>query len=338
MSIPTGDEDSGKTAAVSTLSLDSGPHEKRATLLLAAAFAAVYLIWGSTYLAIAVGLESLPPLVISACRHLTTGLILYPLLRWRTGIRPTAAQWKTAAITGVLLLLFGNGAVCLSEQSVSSGVAALLVAMVSFWMVLADWLRPGGSKPLPRVVASLLLGFGGLVLLVGPAHLGGSERVNPFGAGILVVGSLAWACGSIYSKHNDLPSSPMLGVAMQSLFGGAALWTAALVTGEVREFHPAAVSLRSWLAVAYLMVFGSGIGFTAYVYLLKKSTAARVGTYAFVNPVVALFLGWIGVGEAVTLRTGLAAAVILTAVLLVITAPHKDAAEAAETLATPGEA
>jgi drug/metabolite transporter (DMT)-like permease len=338
MSKPTADEVLAKAVAVSGSLQNSHAHKKRETLLLVAAFAAVYVIWGSTYLAIVVGLESFPALVLPACRHFAAGLILYPLLRWRTGIRPTAAQWRTAAITGVLLLVFGNGAVCLSEQTVPSGVAALLVAMVSFWMVLADWLRPGGAKPVPRVIASLVLGFGGLVLLVGPAHLGGSGRVDPWGAGILVVGSFAWACGSIYSKHNDLPSSPMLGVAMQSLVGGAALWVVALLAGEGRQFHPASVSLRSWIAVAYLLVFGSGIGFTAYVFLLKKSTAARVGTYAFVNPVVALFLGWIGASEAVTLRTGLAAAVILTAVLLVITAPHKNTAEAAETLAAPGEA
>jgi drug/metabolite transporter (DMT)-like permease len=210
--------------------------------------------------------------------------------------------------------------------------------MVSFWMVLLDWLRPGGMRPLPRVVAGLVLGFSGLVLLVGPAHLGGSERVNPIGAGILLVASFAWACGSIYSKHGDLPQSPLLGVAMQSIAGGAALWVVGLLAGEGRQLHLGAVSARSWIALAYLMVFGSGLGFTAYVYLLKKSSAARVGTYAFVNPVVALFLGWLGAGEAITLRTALAAAVILTAVLLVITAPHKTPLEAAEVLPTPGEA
>jgi drug/metabolite transporter (DMT)-like permease len=214
----------------------------------------------------------------------------------------------------------------------------LLVALVSFWMVLVDWLRPGGLRPLPRVVASLVLGFGGLVLLVGPAHLGGSERVNPIGAGILFVASFAWAWGSIYSKHNDLPSSPLLGVAMQSLAGGAALWIVSLLAGEGRQLHLSEITTRSWLALAYLLVFGTGIGFTAYVYILKKSTAARVGTYAFVNPVVALFLGWLGAGETITLRTALAAAVILTAVLLVITAPHKNPAEAAEVLPNPGEA
>jgi drug/metabolite transporter (DMT)-like permease len=210
--------------------------------------------------------------------------------------------------------------------------------LVSFWMVLLDWLRPGGMRPVPRVGVSLILGFGGLLLLVGPAHLGGSERVNPAGAAILVVGSFAWAGGSIYSKHHDLPSSPLLGVAMQSLAGGAALWIVGLLAGEGRQLHLSAVTTRSWMAFAYLILFGSGVGFTAYVYILKKSSAARVGTYAFVNPVVALFLGWLGADETITLRTALAAAVILTAVLLVITAPHKNPAEAAEVLPNPGEA
>jgi drug/metabolite transporter (DMT)-like permease len=315
-----------------------GESAKHQAGLLLLAFASIYVIWGSTYLAIAVGIESFPTLLLPASRHLIAGLVLYPVLRWKTGIRPTPTQWRTAIITGVLLLLFGNGGVCLAERTVPSGVAALLVALVSFWMVLVDWLRPSGPRPAARVVASLILGFGGLILLVGPAHLGGSERVDLVGAGILVVGSFAWACGSIYSKHNDLPSSPLLGVAMQSLAGGAALWVVALLSGEGRQLHVAAISLRSWLALAYLIVFGSGLGFTAYVYLLKKSTAARVGTYAFVNPVVALFLGWIGAGESITLRTGLAAAVILTAVLLVITAPHKTPGEAAEVLPNPGEA
>src|SRR5580692_8734059 len=311
---------------------------KRDAILLILAFAAVYVIWGSTYLAIAVGIESFPPLLLPATRHLIAGLILYPILRGKTGIRPTAGQWRTAIITGLLLLLVGNGGVCLAERTVPSGVAALLVAMVSFWMVLLDWLRPGGLRPASRVVASLILGFGGLALLVGPAHLRGSERVNPTGAGILVVASFAWAWGSIYSKHHDLPSSPLLGVAMQSLAGGAALWIVGLLAGEGHQLHLAAVSVRSWIAITYLIVFGSGLGFTAYVYLLKKSTAARVGTYAFVNPVVALFLGWLGAGETITLRTALAAAVILTAVLLVITAPHKNPVEAAEILPNPGEA
>ena len=334
MSTPTAAQSTNKGVPAAVLHGEA----KRDALLLLLAFTAVYVIWGSTYLAIAVGIESFPTLLLPATRHLIAGLILYPVLRWKTGIRPTPGQWRTAIITGLLLLLIGNGGVCLAERTVPSGVAALLVALVSFWMVLLDWLRPGGARPAARVVASLILGFGGLVLLVGPAHLGGSERVNPTGAGILVIGSFAWAWGSIYSKHNDLPSSPLLGVAMQSLAGGAALWIVGLLAGEGRQLHLAAISARSWIALAYLIVFGSGIGFTAYVYLLKKSSAARVGTYAFVNPVVALFLGWLGAGEIITLRTALAAVVILTAVLLVISAPHKNAMEAAEVLPNPGEA
>jgi drug/metabolite transporter (DMT)-like permease len=334
MSTPITGQSSG-VAAPGNLSQDAG---KRDVLLLVLAFAAVYVIWGSTYLGMAVGIESFPPLLLPALRHSVAGLVLYPVLRWKTGIRPTPRQWRTATITGLLLLLMGNGGVCLAERTVPSGVAALLVAMVSFWMVLLDWLRPGGYRPLPRVVASLVIGFGGLVVLVGPAHLGGSERVDPAGTAILVVGSFCWAWGSIYSKHNDLPSLPMLGVAMQGLAGGAALWIAGLLAGEGRQLHFGAVSTRSWIALAYLIIFGSGIGFTAYVYILKQSTAARVGTYAFVNPVVALFLGWLMAGETITLRTVLAAAVILTAVLLVITAPPKNPIEAAEAVPTPGEA
>jgi drug/metabolite transporter (DMT)-like permease len=172
------------------------------------------------------------------------------------------------------------------------------------------------------VVAGLLLGFGGLALLVGPKNLGGSGRVDPFGVGILVIASLAWASGSVYSKHAGGPGSPLLGVAMQSLAGGVCLWIAGLLSGEVGSLHLRAISMRSWLAMAYLILFGSMVAFTAYIYILKKSTATRVATYAFANPVVALFLGWLLIGESITLRTVIAAAVILTAVLLVITAPH----------------
>lgn len=308
------------------------------TTLVLIAFAAVYLVWGSTYLAIQIGIESFPPLLLAGFRHLCAGLILYPILRWKTGIRPTAGHWKAAIVTGFLLLFVGNGGVSWAEQTVPSGVAALLVATVSLWLVILDWLRPGGVRPVFRVVVGILLGFSGLVLLVGPAHLGGSGRVDPGGAGILVIASLGWAIGSLYSKHGGMPSSPMLSVAMQGLAGGIVLILVGLFTGEFRAFHFAAVTARSWLALGYLILFGSGIGFTAYIYILQKSTAARVGTYAFVNPVVALFLGWLIAGEAISLRTVLAAGVILTAVILVITAPHPAPAHLKDPLSLPGKA
>jgi drug/metabolite transporter (DMT)-like permease len=302
------------------------------------AFAAVYLVWGSTYLAIRIGIESFPPLILAGIRHITAGLILYPVLRWKTGIRPTAANWRTAVVTGTLLLFVGNGGVSWAEQVVPSGITALLVATVSLWLVIVDWLRPGGVRPVARVVVGLLMGFGGLALLVGPAHLGGSERVDPRGAAVLVIASLAWACGSLYSKHGGMPSSPMLGVAMQSLAGGVILLIVGLFAGEFQALHFGAISLRSWLTLAYLIVFGSGIGFSAYIYILHKSTAARVATYAFVNPVVALFLGWLIAGESITLRTVIAAAVILTAVILVITAPHRATAPVSDPVPAPGDA
>jgi len=314
-----------------TTTAEHAPH----TTLILLAFAAVYVIWGSTYLAIRVGVESFPPLLVAGLRHLVFGALFYPFLRWKTGIRPTLQHWRTAAVTGFLLLFLGNGGVCVAEQTVPSGLTALLVANVSLWMVLVDWLRPGGTRPVPRVFIGLLLGFAGVALLVGPKSLGGSDRVSPVGVTILVVASLAWSCGSLYSKHGALPASPLMGAAMQGLCGGVVLWIVAFLTGEIRGLHLAAVSTRSWVAIAYLVFFGSMMGFTAYVYILKKSTATRVATYALVNPVVALLLGWLLAGEAITLRTILATTVILAAVLLVISAPHRKAALEASTPAAP---
>jgi len=308
------------------------------TAFLVLNFAAVYFLWGGTFFAMKLGVESFPPLILAGMRHFSVGLALYPILRWRTGIRPTMVHWKTAAISGVLLLCVGNGGVCWAEQTVPSGVAALLVATVTLWMVIIDWARPGGHKPSGRILFGIVAGFAGMVILVGPARLGLSGRVDPVGAGVLIVASLAWASGSLYSKHGELPSSPMLGVAMQGLCGGAALWVLALLNGEWAKFHPLAAPMRAWLAVGYLFIFGSCVGFTAYLYILKKSTAARVGTYAFVNPIVALGIGWLLGGETLSPRTVLAGAVILTAVVLVITAPHRDPREAADALPAPGEA
>jgi drug/metabolite transporter (DMT)-like permease len=305
------------------------PHASSNPTVLLAAFAAVYVIWGSTFLAIRIGDESFPPLLVAGIRHLTFGLIAFPILLWKTKARPTWAEWRSTTVTGFLLLAVGNGGVCLAEERVPSGIAALLVATVSLWMVLIDWLRPNGVRPVPRVLMGLVLGFAGLSLLVGPKELGGSGRIDPIGVVILGVGSFAWACGSIYAKHGNMPSSPLLGSAMQSLTGGAILWIVGGFTGEIHALHLAAVSSRSWIAVTYLIFFGSMIGFSSYLYILKHSTATRVATYAFVNPIVALLLGWLFLHEAITLRTILASAVILAAVLLVITTPHRKTPETA---------
>ena len=320
------------------------PHERllhppATTPLVLAAFAAVYLLWGSTYLAIRVGVETVPPLILAGLRHFTVGLFLYPILRSATGVRPTAANWKSAAVTGCLLLFVGNGGVSWAEQIVPSGVTALLVTMVSLWLVVVDWFRPGGVRPVPRVLFGLVLGFVGVALLVGPSHWGGSERVDLRGVAVLVMASFAWACGSIYSKHSSMPGSALLAVAMQSFSGGVALLMAGLLGGEFHRFHFASVSWRSWVALAYLIVFGSCIGLSAYIYILQKSTSARVATYALVNPVVALILGWLFADEIISRHTVIAAVVILTAVVLVITAPHRVAVRKGdlEPVPAPGE-
>jgi drug/metabolite transporter (DMT)-like permease len=308
--------------------------------MLLLCFAAVYLVWGSTYFAIRVGIESFPPFLLAGFRHMTMGLLLFPPALAKTHRWPSFANWRTAGISGFLLLFVGNGGVSWAEQIVPSGIAALLVATVSLWLVLVEWLRPGGTRPVGKVLLGILIGFAGMLLLVGPASWGVGQPVSLMGAGILVFASLAWACGSLYAKHGEMPASPVMGVALQCLVGGTTLLLVGMFTGEFHLLHFAAVTWRSWLALSYLIVFGSGIGFSAYIYVLHHSTPARVGTYAFVNPVVALLLGWLFAGETLALRTFLAAAVILTSVILVITAPHPPSPADSETLTAPapGEA
>ena len=317
---------------------DTSTHAPARPGLLWLAFAAVYILWGSTYFFIRVGVETIPPFMLAGLRHLIFGATLFPIIRGITREKPSAAQWSTTVVTGLLLLLCGNGVVSWAETRLPSGIAALLVATVSLWMVLIDWLRPKGVRPAPRVLVGFVLGFGGIALLVGPAQFGNSERVNPFGAFALVLASLAWAAGSIYSRHHPTPHSPLLGATMQSISGAVGLWLVALLTGEIGSFHLAQVSLRSALAVIYLVIFGSALGFSAYVYILRHSTASRVATYAFVNPVVALFLGSFFGHEPVSLRTIIASVTILAAVLLVISAPHKPPAAQEESFPAPGEA
>lgn len=313
----------------------SAPANRSLVLLC---FVAVYILWGATYLGMKVGVESFPPHLLSGLRFFIVGIVFYPLFRHLSGEKPTLVQWRTTIVVGVLLCLCGNGTVCWAERIVSSGLAALLVATVSLWMVLIEWLRPGGRRPAPGVLAGFVLGFTGMVILVGPKHLGGADRIDPWGALALIVASLAWASGSIYSRHHPLPRSPMLAVGMETLAGGTALLIVSVLRGDLHNFQWAAVSLRSWLGLLYLIVFGSALGFSAYAYLLKHSTAARVATYAFVNPVVALLLGWFLANEPFSLRTILASTLILMAVLLVIAAPHQDPVATEESLPVATEA
>ena len=291
-------------------------------LALFSAFAIVYVIWGSTFLAILFAIESMPPFLMASARFLVAGSLLYAWARFVNGAAaPSRAHWRATAILGVLLLLGGNGLLVWSEQRIPSGVAALFVGTVPCFMVLIDWLRPGGSRPTGRVFAGLLLGLLGLVWLVGPDALMGGGRADFVGAAVVVLCSFSWALGSIYSRHTATPASPFLSTAMQMLGGGAALLLLSVLLREPWAFDASAVSARSLLGLFYLIVFGSIVAFSAYVWLLRVSTPARVSTYAYVNPVIAVFLGWALAGEALTARVAVAAAIIVSGVALITLAP-----------------
>lgn len=289
----------------------------RPKVRLLVAFLLVYVIWGSTYLAIRLAIGSIPPLVMGSIRFLVAGTAMWAWASLTTGARASRAEWRGGLIVGTLLLFGGNGAVIWSEQRVPSGIAALLVAVVPLWMVLLDWARPGGTRPRNAVFAGLALGLAGLALLVGPGGFSGGGGVDPVGAGVLMLGSLSWAFGSLYSKKAPRASSPILNAGIQMLGGGAALAIVSLATGEFAQLHIATITLRSALALGYLITFGSLVGYTAYLYMLAHTTPAKASTYAYVNPVVAVFLGWAIAGEPVTVRTLVAAAVILASVALI---------------------
>ena len=291
---------------------------------LASAFAIVYLVWGSTFLAILFAIQSLPPFLMASARFLVAGSLLYAWSRLVSGAAaPSRAEWRAAAAVGALLLLGGNGLLVWSEQRIPSGVAALLVGTVPCFMALIDWWRPGGTRPSGHVVAGLLLGLLGLAWLVGPDALMGGGRADLIGATVVVLGSFSWAAGSIYSRHVATPASPFLSTAMQMLAGGGALLILSVSLGEPWEFDVPAVTLRSALGFLYLIVLGSLVAFSAYVWLLRVSTPAKVSTYAYVNPVVAVLLGAAFAGEALTLRMVIAAVVIVSGVALITLAPRR---------------
>jgi len=301
-----------------------GPTRGRVAL----AFAAVYVLWGSTYLAIRFGVETIPPFLMAGTRHLVAGLLLYIWMRSRGTPRPSATHWRSAAIIGGLMLLGGNGLVTWAEQRVPSGLAALIVASVPIWMAVLEGLekraRPGGA-----VIAGLLLGLAGIALLVAPGRFAGNGHVDPLGALALLTAALCWSIGSLYSRRVPLPASTFTATAMEMIAGGTWLWVAGLLFGEGSRLHLSAISMRSAVSLGYLILFGSLIGFTAYVWLLKATTAARVSTYAYVNPIVAVVLGALFASEVITARVAIAALVIVGSVALIITSRSKPARSAA---------
>ncbi len=297
-------------------------HASRAQI--AAAFASIYIIWGSTYLAIRYAIQTIPPFLMGATRFLISGALLYAWARYRGAKRPTRLHWRNAVIAGGFLLLGGNGAVMWAEQVVPSGLTALLVSILPFWLVIIEWVRPPRRRPNGAVLIGLILGFIGIVVLVGPGNVGGQGNVSPLGATVLILGSLSWAIGSFWSRDAQLPESGMLTTGMEMLGGGALLIIVGALAREFSSFDIHAVSSASVSGLVYLIVFGSLLGFTSYIWLLDKVSPARLGTYAYVNPIVAVLLGWAIAGEVLSVRTGVAAAIVICAVALITTARSAD--------------
>lgn len=289
---------------------------------LFAAFAAVYVIWGSSYLAIVWTLESLPPFVLGAARFLIAGAILYAIAAARGGAGFSGRQLRNAALVGALLPFAGNGSLIWAQQRIPSGIAALIVATVPLWMVVlqtaVERVRPGA-----QIWTGVGLGIAGLAILVS-VGAGMSGAVHVASALVLCAGAIAWAAGSIYSRSADLPASGLASAALTMLAAGVFFVVVAMAGGELRGLGSDGLSLKSMLGLAYLAIFGSVIAYSAYIWLLQVAPPARVATYAYVNPVIAVFLGWAFAGEPVTVRTMLAAGVILGAVILITTAEQPE--------------
>jgi len=282
------------------------------------ALLALYIVWGSTYLAIRFTIETIPPFLSAGLRFLVSGAILLTWRRAAGDAMPTKRQWRSTAIVGIFLLLGGNGLVSFAEQHVPSGIAALIIGSVPMWLVMIEALRPGGVKPTWQAILGLVIGFGGIFLLVGPAELtGDAHSLNPLGIVALLLAAFLWSVGSIYSRSADLPSSSLMATGAEMLAGSIAIFAFSGLVGEWNGFDPSAISTRSWLGLIYLITIGSLVGFVSYIWLLKHAPISLVATYAYVNPLVAVFLGARLADEMLNARILVAGLVIIGSVVLI---------------------
>lgn len=314
-------------------------HDRKTTLTIVLAFAAIYVIWGTTYLGIRIAVETMPPFTMAGARFLFSGALLFLVLRLRGEPLPRRLHWRSALIIGALLLVGGNGFVTWSEQQVPSSTAALVVATVPLWIALFDWLLFEGRRPGKRVTTGLILGLIGILLLIGPGQVRGSAGFSLLALLVLLLAPLLWSLGSLYSRRAELPENTFMSTAMEMLAGGVLLLLAGFLTGETGRLAAANFSTRSLAAFAYLTVFGSIIAFTAYIWLLKQVQATKVATYTYVNPVIAVFLGWLILDETITPLTIVAVVIIVAAVVLITrAAPGAAMQEAPEAPTQPLQA
>ena len=293
--------------------------DKKHLVAVILAFAAVYIIWGTTYLVIRLAIETIPPFLMAGTRFFFAGALIFIILRARGAPMPERLHWRSAVIIGALLIVGGSGMLTWSEQQVPSSTAALVVATMPLWMALFDWLIFKGSRPGRRVTLGLFLGLIGIILLIGPGQIMGTAGFSLVFLLILLLSPIFWSLGSLYSRGADLPDNTFMSIAMEMLAGGALLLLAGLLTGEVSSLDVTAISKSSLAAMAYLTLFGSIIAFSAYIWLLKYVPATKVATYTYVNPVIAVFLGWLILDETITPITIAAVVVIILAVVLITT-------------------
>jgi drug/metabolite transporter (DMT)-like permease len=293
--------------------------DRKKTFKIILAFAAVYIIWGTTYLAIRVAVETIPPFLMAGTRFLTAGLLVYFFLRLRGVQAPQRFQWRTGLIVGALMVGGGSGLLHWAEQTIPSGIAALIIATIPLWIVFLDWPFFRGGSPSRRVIVGLVLGFAGIILLVGPGQLAGTAVFSWSALLVLLLSPIFWSIGSLYSRDADMPKNSFMLSGMEMIMGGAVLLVVGLFIGEAQRLHLAAIPPLSWLAFLYLLVFGSIIGFSAYTYLLKNVSAAKASTYSYVNPVIAVYLGWLILNEPISATTIVAMGIIVVAVILITT-------------------
>jgi len=279
---------------------------------------ALYIVWGSTYLAIRFAVETIPPFLMAGFRFLISGVILYTWRKAAGDPAPTRRQWRSAIVVGLLLLLGGNGLVSWAEQHVASGIAALMVASIPLWMVLLDALRPSGIKPDWKILLGVLMGFGGITLLVASAGgLSPADGLDLVALAALLFAALIWSYGSLYGRDADMPPSSLLGTGIEMLGGAAGLFLVGTVAGEWPRLRLADISTNSALGLMYLIIFGSLVGFVSYSWLLRNAPIPLVSTYAYVNPLVAILVGaWLG-NETITARIILSALVIIGSVVVI---------------------
>jgi len=301
--------------------MESAPHRPAWKTLLA--FGIIYFVWGSTFLFIRIGVRELPPLLFAALRFFPAGLVLYAWMTARGERSPTPRQWASAAALGLLIFVGDYGLLFWAEERVPSGIAAVMLATIPAFMALSEIILLRTQKLTARLVFALVIGICGVGVLVSNSLNLGSAPVDRTGAIALTLASLSWSFASVLSRRMPLPPSKAMSAAAQMLTGGVLLILIAGTLGEFRSFHPARISGGAWFALVYLIVFGSLIGFTAYVWLLHHESPTKVGTYAYVNPVIAVLLGYFFGGEGLGARTILGTLFVLVSVIVITTAPAK---------------